>query len=95
VQPAHTVSTLRVRAGNVSITDGPFVETKEQLGGFYLLEAADADDALRLAARIPSAPLATIEVWPVKELARLFPRESAGRAAPESREHNAFVTRAG
>ena len=67
VQPA---TTLRVRNGTVSVTDGPFAETKEQLGGFYLIDAEDLNDAIRLASRIPSARLGTVEVRPIKELDR-------------------------
>jgi len=59
---------VRVRNGKVSITDGPFAETKEQLGGFYLIEARDLSEALQLAARIPPARVGTIEVRPIREL---------------------------
>jgi hypothetical protein len=58
---------LRVRRGNVSVTDGPFVETKEQIGGFFLIEAADTAEAIRIAAGWPSAHLASIEVRPIEE----------------------------
>jgi hypothetical protein len=64
----QTATTIRVRNGKVAITDGPFAETKEQLGGFYLIDADDLNEAIRLAAKIPSARLASIEVRPVKEL---------------------------
>ena len=67
VQPA---TSLRVRNGTVAVTDGPFAETKEQLGGFYLIDAEDLNDAIRLASRIPSARLGTVEVRPIKELDR-------------------------
>jgi len=65
LQPVHTATTLRIRGGKLSTTDGPFAETKEQLGGYYLIEATDLNDALRVAARIPSARLGSIEVRPV------------------------------
>jgi hypothetical protein len=65
LQPTPTATTVRVRNGKVSTTDGPFVETKEQLGGFYLIEAKDLNDAIQVAARIPSARLGAIEVRPV------------------------------
>ena len=65
-QPATTV---RIRDGKVSVTDGPFAETKEQLGGFYLIDADDLNEAIRLAAKIPSARLGSVEVRPIKELA--------------------------
>ncbi len=65
---ADTATTLRVRDGVLSMTDGPFAETKEQLAGFYLFEAADLDEALALAARIPPVRAGSIEVRPVREL---------------------------
>ena len=65
LQPVATATTVRVRNGETLTTDGPFAETKEQLGGFYLVEAADADEAIALAARIPGARYGTIEVRPV------------------------------
>ena len=70
LQRARTARTVRVRGGKVSTTDGPFVETKEQLGGFFLVEARDIDEACAVAARFPPARLGTIEVRPVQELAR-------------------------
>lgn len=69
LQPVQTATTVRVREGKVAVTDGPFAETKEALAGFYLLEAQDLDEALRLAARIPPARVGSIEVRPVRELA--------------------------
>ena len=68
LQPVKTARTVRVRNGKTSITDGPFAETKEQLGGFYLIDAADLDEATRLAAKIPPARVGTIEVRPIREL---------------------------
>jgi hypothetical protein len=67
LQPTHTATTVRVRNGRMSSTDGPFAETKEQLGGFYLIEARDLNDAIQVAARIPSARLGSIEVRPIME----------------------------
>lgn len=69
LHPVSTATTLRVRDGKVSITDGPFAETKEQLTGFYLVEAKDLDEALGIAAKIPPARIGSIEVRPVRELA--------------------------
>ncbi|MFA5940915.1 MAG: YciI family protein [Sinimarinibacterium sp.] len=69
LQPVRTARSLRVRDGKVSITDGPFAETKEQLAGFYLVEARDFDEALRIAAKIPPARVGCIEVRPIRELA--------------------------
>lgn len=63
-----TATTLRVRDGEVLLSDGPFAETKEQLAGFYLLEARDLNEAVQLASRIPPARLGSIEVRPVREL---------------------------
>jgi hypothetical protein len=65
LQPIHTATTVRVRDGKTSTTDGPFAETREQLGGYYLIEAKDLDEATRIAARIPSARIGSIEVRPV------------------------------
>jgi len=67
LQPSTTATTVRVRNGKMSATDGPFVETKEQLGGFYLIEAKDLNDAIKAAARIPSARWGAVEVRPVRE----------------------------
>lgn len=67
LQSARTASTVRVREGEVSVTDGPYAETKEMLGGFFLIEAADFDEALRIAAKWPSAALGSIEVRPVDD----------------------------
>ena len=69
LQPVATATTVRVRNGNVSVTDGPFAETKEQLAGFYLIEARDLNDALQAAAKIPPAREGSVEVRPVRELA--------------------------
>jgi hypothetical protein len=69
LQPVRTATTVRVRNGSVSVTDGPFAETTEQLAGFYLVDASDLDDAIRVAAKIPAARVGSIEVRPVRELA--------------------------
>ena len=66
LQPTATASTVRVRGGKNIVTDGPFAETKEQLGGFYLVEATDLDEALALAARIPGAREGSVEVRPIQ-----------------------------
>jgi hypothetical protein len=68
LQPIETAATVRVRNGRVSVTDGPFAETKEQLAGFYLLEARDLNEAIQLAAKIPPAREGSVEVRPVREL---------------------------
>jgi hypothetical protein len=69
LEPVHTATTVRVRNGKVTMTDGPFAETKEQLAGFYLIDAKDLDDAIQWAAKIPPARVGSIEVRPVRELA--------------------------
>jgi hypothetical protein len=68
LQPVQTATTVRVRDGRTLTTDGPFAETKEALGGFYLVEAKDLDEALDFAARCPGAKIGSIEVRPVWEL---------------------------
>ncbi len=65
LQPTHTATTVRVREGKRLTTDGPFAETKEQLGGYYLIEAKDLDVELAIAAKIQSARLGSIEVRPI------------------------------
>jgi hypothetical protein len=65
LQPVHTATSVRVRNGKMSATDGPYAETKEQLGGYYLIEAADLNDAIQVASRIPSAKIGTVEVRPI------------------------------
>jgi len=68
LESIETATTVRVRNGKSSITDGPFAETKEQLAGFYMIEAKDLDEALGIAGRIPPARVGSIEVRPLREL---------------------------
>jgi hypothetical protein len=68
LQPIETATSVRVRNGKVLITDGPFAETKEQLTGFYLVDAENLDEAIQIAAGIPPAREGTVEVRPVREL---------------------------
>lgn len=68
LEPVACATTIRVRHGKMSITDGPFAETKEQLGGFYLIEARDLNEAIRLVSRMPPARLGCIEIRPLQEL---------------------------
>ena len=70
LQPTQTATTVRIRNGQLSTTDGPFAETKEQLGGYYLVEARDLNDAIQVAAKIPGARVGSIEVRPIAELGR-------------------------
>jgi hypothetical protein len=65
LQPTSTATTVRVRNGKALTTDGPFAETREQLGGYYLIEAKNLDEAITIAARVPSAKYGSIEVRPV------------------------------
>ena len=65
LQPTQTATSVRVRNGKISTTDGPYVETKEQLGGFYLIDAKDLNEAIQIASRIPSARFGGVEVRPV------------------------------
>ncbi len=69
LQPVETATMVRVRNGKVSVTDGPFAETKEQLAGFYLIEARDLNDAIQMASKIPPARVGSVEVRPIRELA--------------------------
>lgn len=68
LQPVHTATTVRIRNGKISITDGPFAETKEQLAGFYLIEARHLDEAIEIAANIPPAAVGSIEIRPVRPI---------------------------
>lgn len=75
LQPTSTATTVRVREGKTLTTDGPFAETREQLGGYYLIEAKDLDEAIKIAARVPSARIGSIEVRPVMELPPDYKRQ--------------------
>jgi hypothetical protein len=68
LHPVATATSVRVREGRRQVTDGPFAETREQLGGFFLIDAANLDDAIEIAGRIPGAKKGTVEVRPVLEL---------------------------
>lgn len=70
LEPTNTAATLRVRNGKSLTTDGPFAETKEQLGGFYLVEAADRNTALAMAAKIPAARFGCVEVRPIMKFSQ-------------------------
>ena len=71
LHPVATATSVRVRDGRRVVTDGPFAETREQLGGYYLIEAADLDEAIGIAERIPPAQFGTIEIRPVMEIGGL------------------------
>jgi hypothetical protein len=71
LQPVASATSVRVRAGKRLVTDGPFAETREQLGGFFLVEAKDLDEAIDISSRIPAANFGTVEIRPVLELPNL------------------------
>src|SRR3972149_4262435 len=79
LQPVQTATTVRVRNGKVSVTDGPFAETKEQLAGFYMIEARDLNEAIQLAAKIPPARVGSIEVRPIRPIRGTVQPESPQR----------------
>lgn len=80
LQDAHTATTVRVREGKALTTDGPYAETKEQFGGYYLIEAANLDEAIAWAARIPGAQVGAVEVRPIFEIPGGSPTEAASAA---------------
>jgi hypothetical protein len=80
LQPVATATTVRIRGGRLSISDGPFAETKEQLAGFYLIEARDLNEAIQQAAKIPPAKVGCVEVRPIRP-SREQPRTGAASAA--------------
>jgi hypothetical protein len=71
LQPTSTATCVRVRDGKRSVTDGPFIETREQLAGYFLIEAQNLDDALSVAGRIPGARIGTVEIRPLREVSGL------------------------
>ncbi|HXQ73139.1 MAG TPA: YciI family protein [Pyrinomonadaceae bacterium] len=71
LHPTITATSLRVREGKRLVTDGPFAETREQLGGYYLIDAHDLDEAMKIAERVPGAKFGTIEIRPVLEISGL------------------------
>jgi hypothetical protein len=81
LESVQTATTVRVRDGKVSITDGPFAETKEQLAGFYMIEAKDLDEAIQLASKIPPARVGSIEVRPIRPI-----RETVARGESRQRK---------
>ena len=82
LQPVHTATTVRMRNGQLSVTDGPFAETKEQLAGFYMIEAKDLNEAIQIASRIPPARVGSIEVRPVRPI-----RETVAQAQLQKTSH--------
>ena len=81
LESVHTATTVRVRNGTVSVTDGPFAETKEQLAGFYMIEATDLNEAIRIASKIPPARVGSVEVRPIRPI-----RERVAQAAAQQHQ---------
>jgi hypothetical protein len=81
LESVQTATTVRIRNGKVSITDGPFAETKEQLAGFYMIEAKDLNEAIQLASQIPPARVGSIEVRPIRPI-----RETVAQAESQKRK---------
>ena len=79
LQSVQTATTVRMRNGRLSVTDGPFAETKEQLAGFYMIEANDLNEAIQIAARIPPARVGSIEVRPIRPIRETVAAEKAQR----------------
>jgi hypothetical protein len=79
LQPVATATSVRIRDGKRLVTDGPFAETREQLGGYFLVDAKDLDEAIGIAARIPGARVGTVEIRPIVEIAGLPTSDSEGR----------------
>jgi hypothetical protein len=84
LQPAETATTIRVRNGRILMEDGPYGDRNELLDGIYLIEAGDLNDAIRIAARMPTARIGSIEIRPVRELepARPVPEQTANQSRP-------------
>ena len=81
LHPVHTATTVRVRNGRATVTDGPFAETKEALAGFYLIEARDLNEAIQLASKIPPAKFGSIEIRPTRELVVEAPMQDPQKLA--------------
>jgi len=80
LQPVSTATTVRVRNGKVSVTDGPFAETKEFLAGFYMIEARDLNEAIQIASRIPPATVGSIEIRPIRPIRETVRAHRQGEA---------------
>ena len=86
LQPPSAATTVRVRNGKVSTTDGPYAETKEQLGGYYMIDARDLNEAIHVASRIPGARMGCVEVRPIAEDERTLRALRLGRYAQANRQ---------
>lgn len=80
LQSVQTATTVRVRNGKVSVTDGPFAETKEQLAGFYMIEAKDLNEAIQIAAKIPPARVGCVEVRPIRPIREMVAQAGSQRS---------------
>ena len=83
LHPVETATTVRVRNGKVAVTDGPFAETKEQLAGFYMIEARDLNEAIQIAGRIPPARVGSVEIRPVRPIREDVAARGATREGAE------------
>ena len=81
LQSVHTATTVRIRNGKMSITDGPFAETKEQLAGFYMIEARDLNEAIQIASKIPPARVGSIEVRPIRPIRETVAQAESQKSA--------------
>jgi hypothetical protein len=87
LQSVATATSLKVRDGRRMVTDGPFAETREQLGGYFMVEAKDLDDAIRIAEQIPAAKWGTVEIRPIVELPHLPANELAEQSTASNRKN--------
>jgi len=85
LESVQTATTVRVRNGRVAVTDGPFAETKEQLAGFYMIEAGDLNEAIQLASKIPPARVGSIEVRPIRPIRETVAATHANETADKRR----------
>jgi hypothetical protein len=83
LESVHTATTVRVRNGKLSVTDGPFAETKEQLAGFYMVEARDLNEAIQIAAKIPPARVGCVEVRPIRPIRETVAQGGVARAGAQ------------
>lgn len=90
LHPTSTATSIRIREGKPLITDGPFAETREQLGGFFLVEARDLDEAIGIASRIPGGRWGTVEIRPVMEVSGLPEEKSSAARVDSARAHSTY-----
>jgi hypothetical protein len=90
LHPTSTATSIRIREGKPLITDGPFAETREQLGGFYLVEARDLDEAIGIASRIPGGRWGTVEIRPVMEISGLPEEKNSPARVDSAHAHSTY-----